>query len=492
VSQEISYRDTSTASIESFTCLKQLKASVSAELRSVLLDHLLAENAHHLIVLDKEGIIVWTSMREGDTRRSGQQEAKPLLVAHTGEPFTELFRRTASLGDDIAAEALAGVLDVIEGRKGSFEMDYPCVGRKELCWYRMRVVSLPQRPEIVVSYHDVSDRKRLEHELRRYRKLFSQEKGLHNGQGMKGNNGRRHSSPIGPWFRDSVFKQAAAVFLNSSESVVITDANLQIVNVNEGFINTTGFSYGEVIGGGIGLLGLDCFADEASDMDICRSVRIYGHWQGELKTYRSNKDSFYSWTTVDVVLDEDGNPENYIFVFSDITSIKESQARIHYLAHHDPLTGLANRLLFWALLEQAIAHAERHGTKVALVCIDIDDFKSINDRMGHPVGDQLLKVIAERLTNEVREDDTIARMGGDEFALIAEDISSHADMEVFVNKLKKKLAEEVLLDEISVKPSASMGYALFPDEGQTPENLYKVADKLMYKNKVSNVELAGC
>ncbi len=452
------------------------------DLGATLLEHLFSEVSLSLFVLDNKARVMWTNVSE--ERIDSQNHDGQGLVpgARVGESFTAMFRRSAALGDGMAAEALSGIMSVLGGCGETFEMDYPAVNQEALRWYRMRVCPLAGRHEIIVTYKDITDRKRREHELRRYRQMFDNRRGLL-GREQKQAHKADERSWHAPWLQDSIFKQATAVFLNSSEAVVITDAELRIANVNKGFTHTTGFSFSEVVGLDIGMLDASCYGQGAHESDLCRAVRANGHWQGELKTRRSNNECFHSWGSIDVVLDAHGMPERYIFVFSDITRIKESQARIHYLAHHDPLTGLANRLLFWARLEQSIAHAARHSRKIALVFVDIDDFKLVNDALGHPMGDALLKVIAKRLSSEVRGEDTVARLGGDEFALIAEGISSRANVHTFIQKLGSGLMEEVKLKDKSFIPSASIGFAIYPDDGLTAEELYRHADQNMYLKK---------
>jgi diguanylate cyclase (GGDEF)-like protein/PAS domain S-box-containing protein len=461
-----------------------LDESGSDNLQIALLEHLFADVSFALFVLDKAARVVWSNVAGGVANKSPHDGYAQVPGAKVGDLFPTVFRCKAAEGDSMAAEVLAGILDVLSGRETVFETELPCANQDALHWYRMRVCPLTGRSEYIVSYTDISDRKHSEHELRRYRQLFDIRRGMPGREAKRGGDTpRRAWKAAGPL--DAIRKQPTDVFLNSSEAVVVTDAQLRIANVNKGFIQTTGYTFDEVVGRDIGILDADCSAEGVNEAEIHQAARTCGHWQGELKTRRRDNQCFHSWGAIDVVADEHGRPEYYIFVFSDITRIKESQARIHYLAHHDPLTGLANRLLFWARLEQSIAHAARHGRKFALVFVDIDDFKWVNDNLGHPMGDGLLKVIAQRLSGEVRGEDTVARLGGDEFVLVAEDIGSRSNAEAFTCKLATGLAEEVVLDGKSFLPSVSMGLALYPDDGLTPDKLYRIADQTMYRKKTS-------
>ena len=225
---------------------------------------------------------------------------------------------------------------------------------------------------------------------------------------------------------------------------------------------------------------------------LSESLEAHGHWQGEFHGLRKNGDSYPAWGTIDAVHDEDGRLVNYICLFSDITTIKDSQRKLHFLAHHDPLTGLANRLLFWARLEQSIQHARRHQKRLALLFLDLDQFKRINDTLGHPGGDQLLRETGARIAMHLRGEDTIARLGGDEFAVIAEEIVSREDAGVFSDKLDRIIREPLMIGGVSVVPTASIGIGIYPDDGETPESLYQAADAWMYRAKKSKRRSVLC
>jgi diguanylate cyclase (GGDEF)-like protein len=205
---------------------------------------------------------------------------------------------------------------------------------------------------------------------------------------------------------------------------------------------------------------------------------------------RKNGETYAAWETIDLVCDAQGLVSRYIVLFSDITPLNESHSRLHYLAHHDCLTGLSNRLLFWARLEQSVAKAQRHGRCVALLYLDLDRFKQINDRLGHSGGDQLLKLVAERLQGKVRREDTIARLGGDEFALIIEELSESQDAMALATELGSEIRKPMIIEGESVCPSCSFGIAIYPHDGQSPESLYKVADARMYQMKHSKRRLS--
>ncbi|MBZ0105479.1 MAG: EAL domain-containing protein [Sulfuricella denitrificans] len=277
-------------------------------------------------------------------------------------------------------------------------------------------------------------------------------------------------------------RQAAAVFENTTEGVMITDANGRIVAVNRAFSDITGYSSEEVIG----LTGASLKSgrqDEQFYASMWSAIRENGHWQGEIWNRRKNGDIYPEWLNISEVRDDRGKITHYVGVFSDISAMKESQSRLDHLAHHDPLTGLPNRLLLNARMEHALAHANRGNTQLAVLFLDLDRFKNINDTLGHPIGDLLLQEVAHRLNGCVREEDTVSRLGGDEFTILMEDLEDSRFASKVAQKILDSLADKFVLQGHEVFVTCSIGISIFPADGSDITSLLKNADSALYRAK---------
>ncbi|MBS1209261.1 MAG: hypothetical protein H6R19_1659 [Proteobacteria bacterium] len=275
---------------------------------------------------------------------------------------------------------------------------------------------------------------------------------------------------------------AATVFDHSVEAIMITDAQRHILSVNKAFTDLTGFSSCQVIGQTPALLSSSRHGLVHYD-SVWKEATEQGTWQGEIWQRRRDGSEFPEWLSIGAVRDRSNTITNYVAVFSDITERKANEARIAFLAHHDPLTSLPNRTLFQDRLEQALARAERSGKVLALLFLDLDRFKTINDSLGHLVGDHLLQAVAERLLHCVRDSDTICRQGGDEFIIVLPEI---ADTEVsarIAEKILRRLAEPFEVDTHVLGTSFSIGIAVFPHDGVDADTLMKNADTAMYHAK---------
>lgn len=275
---------------------------------------------------------------------------------------------------------------------------------------------------------------------------------------------------------------AASVFENTDEGVVITDAQAKVVEVNRAFSRILGYSREEVIGKNPRLWQSGRH-DQSFFRDLWRALNETGLWRGELWNRRKNGEVFPTWLTISSVKDAQDQLTHYVGVFSDISQIKHSQKQLDHLAHHDALTDLPNRLLLSERLEQAIRHAERHGTQLALIFLDLDHFKHINDSLGHSAGDQLLQAVATNLVQVVREDDTVSRLGGDEFVLLLEDIGKPESAAIAAQKLMAAFARPFILVNQEVRVTASLGISLYPRDGEDPDTLLRNADAAMYRAK---------
>lgn len=276
--------------------------------------------------------------------------------------------------------------------------------------------------------------------------------------------------------------QSAIVFESTREGVIITDPTGAIVDVNRAFSEITGYNRDEVIGRNPQLLSSGR-QDEMFYTSMWATISSTGYWQGELWNRRKNGDIFPEWLNISAVQDASGAITRYVGVFSDISAIKEAEQKLHHLAHHDPLTDLPNRLLFEARLEHALKRAMRNNTKVGVLFLDLDRFKNINDSLGHPVGDQVLGMVAQRLTRCLRGGDTLARLGGDEFTIVLEDINEDQDAAVVAEKLLGSFRKSCLLDDNEIFVTASIGIALYPADGLDVTSLVKHADTAMYRAK---------
>lgn len=278
-------------------------------------------------------------------------------------------------------------------------------------------------------------------------------------------------------------RQSAAIFESTRDGVLITDLVPRIVAINRAYTEITGYSEADVLGKNPSLLQ-SCVHDAGFHQSLWNSIKETGHWQGEIWNRRKSGDIYAQWLTINTVSDELGKAQNYVGVFTDISQVKQSEARLEYLAHYDPLTQLPNRLLIQSRLEQAIERAERHGYRIALLYIDLDRFKTVNDSLGHPVGDELLIALSQRLSTRLRHDDVLARLGGDEFLLVMEIVPLPEGAAILALSLIELLSTPFSLPSgHEVFVSISIGISLYPDDAKTVTELIQYADLAMYQAK---------
>ena len=275
---------------------------------------------------------------------------------------------------------------------------------------------------------------------------------------------------------------ANIAFEHMQEGVMVTDADQRIIQANAAFEHITGYSIEEAVGQTPRLLNS---GRQAPDFyrSFYRSLEEKGEWRGEIWNRRKSGEVYPQWLSVRAVYEDDGRLSAYVSVFADITDVKKSEHQLWQLAHHDALCNLPNRLLLDARLDHAMQRAHRVSSKLAVLFIDLDRFKNINDSMGHHVGDELLKDIARRLQSAVHEDDTVARLGGDEFVVLLEDIQDANTARRIANRIIGRLSEPLTLREKSLVVTASIGISLYPDDGLDTESLLKHADAAMYQAK---------
>lgn len=277
-------------------------------------------------------------------------------------------------------------------------------------------------------------------------------------------------------------KHAAIIFDSTDEGIVFMDESFRLLNVNQSFCAMTGYSPDEIIGEhAIKLLVRR--DDDIAYQELIDNVTKNDHWKGEIWCHRKNGERFPAWQNINVVKNESGMIINYVAIISDISLFKEAQNKLEHLAHHDPLTGLPNRLHFTANLEQALKRATRNKRRIAVFLIDLDRFKTVNDNLGHASGDVVLKIVAERLQDCVRYDDTAARLGGDEFIVLLEEITRHEDAAQVAKKIIEAVYAPITIHDKEVMISASIGISVYPDDSEHADELIKLADTAMYHAK---------
>lgn len=277
-------------------------------------------------------------------------------------------------------------------------------------------------------------------------------------------------------------RQAQRVFDHTTEGILVTDADNRIVAVNRAFSAITGYTEAEVLGKNPSLLKSQRQGDQFYQT-MWASLHEAGTWSGEIWNRRKSGEIYPEWLTISAVEDENKQVTHHVAVFSDITSVKQSQDALDHLAHHDVLTDLPNRLLCKSRLQHAIQRARRENGLLAVLFIDLDHFKSVNDTLGHPVGDELLQLIASRMQELLRGDDTLARMGGDEFVVLLEHESSVLGMAAVANKLIDVFTSPIHIDGHDLYITGSIGISVFPADGEDEDALLRCADLAMYQAK---------
>jgi diguanylate cyclase (GGDEF)-like protein/PAS domain S-box-containing protein len=293
-------------------------------------------------------------------------------------------------------------------------------------------------------------------------------------------------TPIGQQKRmESRLQLWAKVFEATSEGIMVVDSANRIVSVNAALVKGSGYHADELLGRAPEMLRSEHHGEDYY-VQIERTIRIKGAWTGEFWLRRKNGDVAPQWMVVNTVRDEAGQPSFTITMFTDISEQKLQEQRIEHLAHHDVLTGLPNRLLFQERLRLTVEQADRLGQSVAVLFIDLDRFKTINDSLGHHVGDGLLQSVATRLVQTIRAGDTVSRLGGDEFVIILNGIESADEVAHLIEqRLIPLIREPHEIDGVNLYVSCSVGVAIFPDDGRDLDELMRHADGAMYKAKGS-------
>lgn len=277
-------------------------------------------------------------------------------------------------------------------------------------------------------------------------------------------------------------KEASLVFGHTHEGIMITDTDARITRVNSMFTEITGFTFEEIKGKNPSVLQSGNH-DQEFYKNIWEQITNTGSWYGEINNRRKNGEYFTSLQSITAVQSKDGSVMGYVSVFSDISERKNYEKKLTHMAMHDGLTSLPNRIHFQNNLNQAIHIAKRNKYKIAILFLDLNKFKEINDKLGHEAGDQLLKETAKRLKECIREEDTVARIGGDEFVILLPEIKNSVDALNIVRKVLHKISEPFSIGKKTIIPSISIGISIYPDHAEDADTLLKLADKAMYNAK---------
>lgn len=275
---------------------------------------------------------------------------------------------------------------------------------------------------------------------------------------------------------------AASIFDTASEAMLVTDADNRIITANPAFTRTTGYSREEVVGKNPRLMNSGKQPPEFYQR-MWATLYERGSWSGELWNKRKSGELFAEWLSINVLRNPDGSVRHHVAVFSDITEKKQADEMVWKYANYDWLTQLPNRRLLLDRLEHHIKQAQRGKHRLALLFIDLDMFKQVNDTLGHDAGDKLLKQAAQRLRSIVRESDTVGRLGGDEFTAILPQIESTHDVERVRSEIAAAMAQTFDLDGQAATISASVGVAYYPEDASDAQALMRHADSAMYATK---------
>ena len=277
-------------------------------------------------------------------------------------------------------------------------------------------------------------------------------------------------------------KRAASVFTHAHEGIMITDATAIITEVNDTFSQITGYTREDMLGKNPNILQSGRHPPEFFNK-MWEALLAQGYWRGEIWNRRKNGDVYPEILTISVVKNAKGKVLHYVSLSTDITSLKNYQGQLEHIAHYDVLTNLPNRVLLADRLSQAMAHCQRHKQSLAVAFMDLDRFKEVNDNYGHDVGDKLLIALSQRMKDALREGDTLARIGGDEFIAIMGDLQNIKLSTAILERLLKVTSDPVIVDGINIQVSASIGVTFYPQDNSGADHLMRHADQAMYSAK---------
>lgn len=275
---------------------------------------------------------------------------------------------------------------------------------------------------------------------------------------------------------------AASVFTHAREGILITDLNGTIIDANDAFTRITGYTHEEAVGQNPRMLKSGRQSTEYYTQ-MWQSLSENGHWQGEVWNRRKNGETYAEMITISTVCDIAGKVQHYVALFTDITPMKEHQHQLEYIAHYDALTTLPNRVLLADRLEQGMTQSMRRERSLAVVYLDLDGFKAINDTHGHDVGDKLLVTVSQRMKGALRDGDTLSRIGGDEFVAVLIDLEEPEHCEPVLERLLQAASEPVIIQDSTLRVSASIGVTIYPKDETDADLLLRHADQAMYVAK---------
>jgi len=272
------------------------------------------------------------------------------------------------------------------------------------------------------------------------------------------------------------------IFEYSLEGIVITNSEAEILSVNPAFTSITGYTSEEVTGKNPSILKSDLH-DNFYFENMWHSLTSTGHWASEIWNRHKDGKAYPEWLSISAIRDINSRITHYVGIFHDISDIKRQEELIKYQAYHDALTGLPNRILLKSRIDKAIAHSTRNKNRFGVIFLDLDNFKIINDSLGHAIGDMLLKEAADRLRKIARTDDTVARLGGDEFIILVEDIADEKPSVILSRRIIQAFKEPFCIKSNNLHVGASIGIAMYPEDGEESDSLIKNADAAMYRAK---------
>lgn len=283
---------------------------------------------------------------------------------------------------------------------------------------------------------------------------------------------------------ETKLKFASIAFDNTNDGILITDSQSTIISVNKAFTKTTGYSGEEVIGQKPSILSSGRH-DHAFYSAMWKTIQSDGYWQGEIWNRRKSGETYPEWLSISAVYNSNNSITNYVAAFSDISVLKKHQHEVEHLAHHDTLTGLPNRLLLSARLDHSLQKAKRENSAIGILFLDLDNFKQINDNLGHTIGDEVLKQVTNRWKRCIRAEDTLARLGGDEFLIVLEDINHSSDAALLATNILTALTPPIEVEKHELEIRSSIGICIYPKDGHDLISLVQNADTAMYKAKTA-------
>ena len=401
-----------------------------------------------IAVLDNKGFITLTNQAWKDFALNNAKTANPDLIStDIGTNYLKACQsHLNNATDDSATNAYTGISAVLKGSLAEFSMEYPCHSDSERRWYKMNVTPmLPVNNGCVVSHTAITEHKLAVANL----------------------------------------KLAASVFTHAHEGILITDNSGAILQVNDAFSEITGFSRTEVLNKNPRILSSG-HQDKHFYDNLWRDLKNKGHWYGEIWNRHKNGEVYVVMEYISSVYNEDGKSSHYVALMSDITLAKKHEHDLEHSAHYDALTNLPNRVLLADRIQQAIAVTKRQAQVLALVFLDLDGFKTINDSFGHLAGDQLLISVANNMKECLREVDTLARIGGDEFIILLVDVGDAETCAPLLNRLLKAASQALLFADINLQITASMGITFYPQTEEVDGDiLIRQADQAMYQAKLA-------